>query len=260
MFRPAAVAGSFYPSDPAELKQCLAGFLTSANPPKVEGRLRALIVPHAGYIYSGPIAGFSYSLISNIKYQISKFVLLGPSHTVGFPGVAMSTASEWETPLGRVKTWKPEGIGAPFFDFDLAHEQEHCLEVQLPFLQTLYPEGDFKIFPALVGEVEAETVAQELEKVVDEETIMIVSSDLSHYQPYKQAVLRDKETLDAIVKKQLTVLETQGDACGLTPIIALVRLAQKHKWQAQLLDYRNSGDTAGDKSRVVGYGAVAFTS
>lgn len=277
MLRFPAVAGAFYPDDPQELTAMISDFLARAKPPEIEGRLRALIVPHAGYVYSGPVAAFGYSLVQklirNSQFGVHKFLLLGPTHTVGFAGAALSTADEWETPLGRVSLWRPDRIDPPFFDFDLAHSQEHCLEVQLPFLQCIYDIASpdtkvgakqsrslFSILPLILGETDPEEIARGLESWLDEQTLIIVSSDLSHYHPYNQAVDLDKTTIEAILKKQFTILETQGQACGMLPILALLHLAKKLDWQGQLLDYRNSGDTAGDKSRVVGYAAIAFSS
>jgi len=157
--------------------------------------------------------------------------------------------------LGSVTTRPLEKITPPFIEFDLAHLQEHCLEVQLPFLQVALGK-QFSILPLVVGEVNPEKLA--LEKIVKDEDLIIVSSDLSHYHTYSTAKELDQLTIEAILKNQITILETQGEACGLQPILSLLYLAQKKGWQAKSLDYRNSGDTAGDKSRVVGYAALAF--
>lgn len=256
--RQPAVAGAFYPGQAEDLRQMLAGFLEQANPPVIQGRLRALIVPHAGYIYSGPVAAFGFKLLPP---HIKKIILLGPAHTVVFTGAALSTADVWKTPLGRVPLWRPKKIAAPFFDFDLAHQEEHCLEVQLPFLQYLYDQKGQEvpsILPLIISEIDPEVVSRQLEDWLDKETLLIISSDLSHYHSYQSAIEKDHFTIQAILQKQSTVLETQGEACGMLPILAALYLAQRRKWQTQLLDYRNSGDTAGDKSRVVGYAAVAL--
>lgn len=259
VIRQPAVAGAFYPDNPKELQKMIADFLAAAKPPAVSGRLRALIVPHAGYVYSGPVAAVGYKLISNLKSKISKLILLGPAHTVGFAGAATSSATAWVTPLGQVKTWQPKNLETPFFEFDVAHLQEHCLEVQLPFLQSVFKDKDFKIFPVVMGDTDSEEVAAGLEKLIDDETLIIVSSDLSHYHPYKQAQGTDKLTVEAIVKGLKTILEVQGEACGLTPILTLMHLARLKNWQAKLLDYRNSGDTFGDKYKVVGYASIVFS-
>ena len=297
MIREPAVAGAFYPDNPKELQKMIAGFLAAANPSATPGRLRALIVPHAGYVYSGPVAAFGYkalqmchsepgakNLHGGIKdpsaeftpsndgahddMKLKKIILLGPAHKVSFSGAAMSSATAWATPLGHVKTWQPKNLEAPFFEFDSAHLQEHCLEVQLPFLQYIFAlpparggiegGGSFKIFPVVMGDTDPEEVAAGLEKLLDDETLIIISSDLSHSLPYRQAVQKDKETIGAILNGQMTILETQGEACGLMPILTLLHLAKKRNWRGQLLDYRNSGDTFGDKDKVVGYVAVAF--
>ncbi|MEK7508324.1 MAG: AmmeMemoRadiSam system protein B [Patescibacteria group bacterium] len=296
MIRESAVAGAFYPDDPKELQKMIEDFLATAKPPAISGRLRALIVPHAGYVYSGLVAAFGYKVLADCHSRPrsvvpanagtqsragssgnpatgspcpKKVILLGPAHTVSFVGAATSSAAVWTTPLGDVQTWQPKNLEAPFFEFDVAHLQEHCLEVQLPFLQHVlaFPParggieggGSFKIFPVVIGEADPEAVAQELIKLIDDETFLIVSSDLSHYLPYRQAQAKDKMTIEAIIKGWIAVLEVQGDACGLLPILTLLRLAKKRNWRGQLLDYRNSGDTFGDKDRVVGYASIAFS-
>lgn len=257
MIRYPAVAGAFYPADPEELKKTIGSFLAQVPVIQIKGRLRALIVPHAGYFYSGPVAAYGYKLFQNAKFRFQKFILLGPAHTVGFEGVAVSTAETWETPLGSITTWQPKKIIHPFIEFDLAHLQEHCLEVQLPFLQVVLNKK-FQIFPLVAGKVNPEKLASAFDKMIEDENFIIVSSDFSHYHTYSTAKDLDQLTIEAILKNQMTILETQGEACGLQSIIGLLYLAQKKGWQARLLDYRNSGDTAGDKSRVVGYAAIAF--
>ncbi|MBI5731848.1 MAG: AmmeMemoRadiSam system protein B [Candidatus Magasanikbacteria bacterium] len=259
MLRSPAVAGAFYPGEPKELSKMIADFLAQARPPQITGRLRALIVPHAGYVYSGPVAAFGYKLLADLLRHgegIDNFILLGPAHTIGFSGVALSSTDEWETPLGRVSLWRPPEVKPPFLYFDAAHKEEHCLEVQLPFLQFILKEKDFKICPLILGEANPEAVAREIEKWLNEKTLLIISSDLSHYHPYQEARELDKFTIDCVLKKQSALLEERGEACGLTPILTLLRLAH---WRPALLDYCNSGDTAGDKERVVGYAAVAFS-
>ena len=245
--REPAVAGMFYPADPGELCRMIEGFLSAAKPglhPK------AIIAPHAGYIYSGPVAASVYKRIDPEK--ISRVVLIGPSHRVPLRGLAGSSASFWRTPLGDVPVECPAFVPAN----DAAHEQEHSLEVQVPFLQTVL--GDFTLLPLVVGEASAEEVADVLEKCWGgPETLVVISSDLSHYESYDTAGAMDRAAADAILALDERGLE-YDNACGLVPICGLLHLAKKKKLRAELVDLRNSGDTAGPRDQVVGYGAFAF--
>jgi AmmeMemoRadiSam system protein B len=237
----------FYPADPGELCRMIEGFLSAAKPglhPK------AIIAPHAGYIYSGPVAASVYKRIDPEK--ISRVVLIGPSHRVPLRGLAGSSASFWRTPLGDVPVECPAFVPAN----DAAHEQEHSLEVQVPFLQTVL--GDFTLLPLVVGEASAEEVADVLEKCWGgPETLVVISSDLSHYESYDTAGAMDRAAADAILALDERGLE-YDNACGLVPICGLLHLAKKKKLRAELVDLRNSGDTAGPRDQVVGYGAFAF--
>ena len=247
MIRDPAVAGMFYPADPGELCRMIEGFLSAAKPglhPK------AIIAPHAGYIYSGPVAASVYKRIDPEK--ISRVVLIGPSHRVPLRGLAGSSASFWRTPLGDVPVECPAFVPAN----DAAHEQEHSLEVQVPFLQTVL--GNFTLLPLVVGEASAEEVADVLEKCWGgPETLVVISSDLSHYESYDTAGAMDRAAADAILALDERGLE-YDNACGLVPICGLLHLAKKKKLRAELVDLRNSGDTAGSRDQVVGYGAFAF--
>ena len=237
----------FYPADPGELCRMIEGFLSAAKPglhPK------AIIAPHAGYIYSGPVAASVYKRIDPEK--ISRVVLIGPSHRVPLRGLAGSSASFWRTPLGDVPVECPAFVPAN----DAAHEQEHSLEVQVPFLQTVL--GNFTLLPLVVGEASAEEVADVLEKCWGgPETLVVISSDLSHYESYETAGAMDRAAADAILALDERGLE-YDNACGLVPICGLLHLAKKKKLRAELVDLRNSGDTAGSRDQVVGYGAFAF--
>ena len=237
----------FYPADPGELCRMIEGFLSAAKPglhPK------AIIAPHAGYIYSGPVAASVYKRIDPEK--ISRVVLIGPSHRVPLRGLAGSSASFWRTPLGDVPVECPAFVPAN----DAAHEQEHSLEVQVPFLQTVL--GNFTLLPLVVGEASAEEVADVLEKCWGgPETLVVISSDLSHYESYDTAGAMDRAAADAILALDERGLE-YDNACGLVPICGLLHLAKKKKLRAELADLRNSGDTAGPRDQVVGYGAFAF--
>ncbi len=256
--RPSAVAGMFYPADPRTLADEVQGFLAEAHPHKV--RPKALIVPHAGYIYSGPIAASAYTTLKNFAPQIRRVVLLGPTHRVAVRGLALPDAEAFDTPLGRVKldTAAMRTIsGLPQVVVSgKAHALEHSLEVQLPFLQSVLP--DFTLLPLAVGMATAEEVAEVLEALWGgDETLIVISSDLSHYLPYADAQSFDGKTADYILNLREPIDHDQ--ACGGTPISGLIIAARKHHLQPNLLDLRNSGDTAGSQDRVVGYAAFAFT-
>ncbi|MBI4986840.1 MAG: AmmeMemoRadiSam system protein B [Rhodocyclales bacterium] len=256
--RPPAVAGMFYPGDAGKLGQTLAALLGAVKPPAVKPK--ALIVPHAGYVYSGPVAASAYALLAPLHDAIRRVVLFGPTHRVALRGLAVPTVDAFATPFGNVRLDK-EAIAAalqlPQVRFgDDAHAQEHSLEVQLPFLQAVL--GDFKLAPFAVGEASGEAVAEVMAALCGgAETLILVSSDLSHYQNYAAAQQTDRRTADDIL--HLRPLTSYDQACGAVPINGLLAAAQRLRLNPQLLDLRNSGDTAGDKSRVVGYAAFAFT-
>jgi len=258
--RKPAVAGSFYPDDPIELRGMIEGFLKKAKEVKVKGRLRAMVVPHAGYVYSAPVAASGYKLLASMKNQPSKIILMGPSHFAGFFGAAEAGADAWQTPLGMVKAGslrdkikKSDNIRK----IPEAHNSEHCLEVQLPFLQSVMKK-DFTIFPLLTGEVSPVVLANEIMDSIDDNTFIIASSDLSHYNSYEKAARLDSICNKAVPSLDISTMDESGDACGRTAILTLMNIAKKKKWKGVLLDYRNSGDTAGPKNQVVGYGCYAF--
>jgi len=245
--REPAVAGMFYPADSGELRRMIEGFLAAAKPGT---HPKAIIAPHAGYIYSGPIAASVYKRINPEK--ISRVVLIGPSHRVALRGMAASSAPAWRTPLGEVSVARPNFVQIS----DAAHAQEHSLEVQVPFLQVVL--GDFTLLPLVVGEASAEEVAEVLEKCWGgSETLIVISSDLSHYESSETA-----RAMDSAAAKAIVALNSRGldydNACGLVPIAGLLHLAKKKKMRAELVDLRNSGDTAGPRDQVVGYGSFAF--
>ncbi|MCL6643131.1 MAG: AmmeMemoRadiSam system protein B [Candidatus Bipolaricaulota bacterium] len=258
--RTAAVAGSFYPASPERLRRTVEALLVQANPPAFEGKLRGLIVPHAGYIYSGPVAATGYKLIQSLSLSSARILMLGPAHYVYFVGAATLDVDAWQTPLGLVKSSK-ELIAQALKNGDLldtpdAHAPEHSLEVQLPFLQVVLPHCT--IFPVLTGECDYRELARVLSSYLDELDLVIVSSDLSHYYSYDEAVQRDAVAHRAIEQLDIRLMEDHVEACGKTAILTLMQIARERGWSAKLLDYRNSGDTAGDKFRVVGYGCYAF--
>lgn len=257
--REPAVSGTFYPDDEKELKEMIEKFLKDAKEIKIGGRLRGLVVPHAGYVYSGPVAAYGYKLLMKQKPQSDKIILIGPSHYAMFLGVAEAGATIWKTPLGLVNA---SSLSSKITDRSLArasseaHRPEHCLEVQLPFLQSVL-NNNFTIYPILTGEVNPALLANALEPIIDKNTLVIASSDLSHYHPYENAKRIDGVTNDAITNFDFKKME-YIEACGKTGILTLMHIAKSKGWKNTLLDYRNSGDTAGPKNNVVGYGAHAF--
>ncbi|EIC31586.1 MULTISPECIES: AmmeMemoRadiSam system protein B [Methylomicrobium] len=258
MNRQPAVAGTFYPAEPQQLHLLLDQYLNDADTaPKVP---KAIIVPHAGYIYSGPIAATAYARLLKAHDQISRVVLIGPSHRVGFHGLAITSAQNFVTPLGSIEV-DQRAVHAiaqlPFVDYlEQAHVMEHSLEVHLPFLQEML--DDFKIVPIVTGDAPAEQVAQVLGMLWGgEETLIVVSSDLSHYHDYATCQELDKATSAAIEKLQYESLGIDS-ACGRVAIGGLLKLARDKSLAVKNIDLRNSGDTAGDKKRVVGYGAYVI--
>jgi MEMO1 family protein len=262
MIRKAAVAGGFYPLEKRGIESHIENYLSEAKSTQIPGNLRGLVVPHAGYVYSGPIAAYGYKLLSSHQKNIQKIILLGPSHHAGFYGAAEAGFDVWETPIGKVKAGKisdllenPDPDLFPIYPE--AHIPEHCLEVQLPFLQ-MAMKKEFTIFPLLICEIDPGKLALALRNAIDEKTLVIASSDLSHYHPYEKAMKIDAIANDAIPRLDIQKFEEYGDACGKLPILTLMHLAKLNGWTGKFLDYRNSGDTAGDKDRVVGYGCFAF--
>jgi MEMO1 family protein len=252
MIREPAVAGTFYPGEPKQLGKMIKQFLAEAKEIKVDGKLRGLVVPHAGYVYSGPIAAYGYKLLA--KQGFEKSIILGPSHYASFYGACEAGAELWRTPLGGVRA---KSVGDPLINvYPEVHAQEHCLEVQLPFLQSI--NDNFLVWPVLCGNVDPAELAEVVIRQIDVKTIVIASSDLSHYNEYARAVQIDKTANEAVPALDIARFSREGDACGKTAILTLMHIAKKKGWKGKLLDYRNSGDTAGPKSEVVGYGCYAF--
>ncbi|MBI5719619.1 MAG: AmmeMemoRadiSam system protein B [Burkholderiales bacterium] len=260
--RAAAVAGVFYPADPAALAGVVQACLRDARAaggPAQPTQPKVLLVPHAGFVYSGPIAGSAYALLAPWRERLRRVVLLGPTHRVAVRGLAASTARGFETPLGVVPVDRV-GLDAiadlpQVGPSDAAHAEEHSLEVQLPFLQCTLDR--FTLVPLAVGRATPEEVAEVLERLWGgDETLIVISSDLSHYLPYAQAQARDRATIERVLRLDPEL--HHHEACGATPLAGALLAARRHGLVARLLDLRNSGDTAGDTRRVVGYGAVAF--
>lgn len=254
-----AVAGLFYPGDARVLQETVDALLAAAQPAPAEPLPKAIVAPHAGYVYSGPVAASIYARLWPLRGRVTRVVLLGPTHRVAIRGLAYPGCHWFETPLGKVEIDQdaldvlrmlPQVTCSP-----AAHAQEHSLEVHVPFLQAVL--GTFKLVPLAVGHASPAEVAAVLDALWGgPETLIVVSSDLSHYLPYREAQQVDQATADAIVHLR-TDIDHEG-ACGATPVSGLAYTARRRGLTAELVDLRNSGDTAGDKSRVVGYGAFAF--
>lgn len=257
--RPAAVAGTFYPGDAARLRTDIRNLLDrvaaqAVTPPK------ALIAPHAGYVYSGPVAATAYARVEPLRGRVKRVVLLGPCHRVAVRGLALPGVERFETPLGSI----PVDAAAvrslralpQIVESAAAHAQEHSLEVHLPFLQETL--GEFTLVPLAVGDAAPQEVAEVLEHLWGgDETLIVVSSDLSHYLPYQTAQRTDGQTV-----RDMLALDPRIDhhhACGATPVNGLLLVARRRGLVPELLDLRNSGDTAGDRNRVVGYASLAFS-
>ena len=262
--RPPAVAGSFYPADRAALAHEVAAYLAAAPSPAPGTRPKAIIAPHAGYVYSGASAATAYACLQNAQPPIRRVVLLGPTHRVPVRGLAVPTVEAFATPLGVIpldQALREQVLQHPsVVESDPAHAFEHSLEVQLPFLQTILGEGKFTLLPLAVGDATPQEVAAVLELVWGgPETLLVISSDLSHFHPDGEARQIDRRTAEAILARQTPLTHTQ--ACGATPINGLLLAARRHHLQATLLDLRTSADTTEvrtDRSRVVGYAAFRF--
>ena len=255
--RPAAVAGLFYPEDAARLARDIAGLLAQA--PGGDGCVKALIAPHAGYPYSGPTAARAYRLLETRRAWIRRVVLLGPAHRVFLEGMAVPSVEAFSTPLGEVPVDRAavaRALELPGVQVrDDAHAAEHSLEVHLPFLQSVL--DHFEVVPVVVGVCPARDVAALLDVLWGgDETLIVVSSDLSHFHAYEDARRLDAETTAHIEARQATL--GPEDACGAFAVNGLLLAAQAHGLDVRTLDVRNSGDTAGDRQRVVGYGAYAL--
>jgi AmmeMemoRadiSam system protein B len=256
--RPPAVAGMFYTGDPERLAGEVASMLAEARPAAMTPK--ALIVPHAGHVYSGPIAASAYALLAPLASRIRRVVLFGPAHRVAVRGLALPDVEAFATPLGTVlldaEAMRAARALPQVVVSDAAHAAEHSLEVQLPFLQGVL--DNFRLVPFVVGDTSGHEVAEVIDLLWGgAETLIVISSDLSHYLPYADARQTDRATADSIAR--LDPLTEFDQACGALPINGLIEVARRKRLHPTLLDLRNSGDTAGDRSRVVGYAAFAFT-
>jgi len=259
LVRAPAVAGAFYPANPAVLAETVASLLSAAGRSDDVTVPKAIVVPHAGYVYSGAVAASVYARLAPAAANIRRIVLLGPTHRVGIRGMALPAATHFATPLGTVEIDRE--ACALIADLpqvqvtDLPHAQEHSLEVQLPFLQTLLPR--FRLLPLAVGSASAEAVAEVLERLWGgNETRIVISSDLSHFLPYAMAREIDGATAARVLAFDPAI--SHEEACGATPLNGMLLAARRHGLEGKLIDLCNSGDTAGDRHRVVGYGGFAF--
>ncbi len=259
--RAPAVAGFFYPADARQLSDAVDGYLAAAGDPGGVRLPKAIIVPHAGYVYSAPIAAPAFAALRKAADRVRRVVLLGPAHRIAVHGLAAPSATAFRTPLGDVPI--DQASIAALSDLpqverrDLPHRDEHCLEVQLPFLQRIL--HDFTLVPLVVGDAGPDEVAEVLERLWGgPETLIVISSDLSHYHDYATAQRMDASAAAAIESFDLHGLD-QDQACGRLPILGLLTAARRHGLAVTRLDLRNSGDTAGPRDRVVGYGSWILT-
>lgn len=258
-------AGSFYPEDAETLRFAVNQYIDAAEVNCDKCRLKAVISPHAGYIYSGYTAGYSYKVVQKCAKGFSgtvKVFLLGPSHKALVEGMVVSGVDEWHTPFGSVavsdvakELTKNEEL---FSDIDQAHLQEHSLEVQLPFIHLALPSHQYEIIPILCSDLDYKAAAQLVNKYLDDNSLIVVSTDLSHYQPYDIANAKDKKTIDAILNLDSELFIQDGDVCGKMSVLMLIELAKMNSWKVNLAHYNNSGDAVGDKSAVVGYASMYF--
>jgi len=261
MLRKAAVKDIFYPGESGELKGMIDKFLDGFQQKKLDGKLKALIVPHAGYRYSGSIAAEGYKYLKGLdQSRCWKILLLGPSHHLPFYGAAPSSSSEWELPFGNIFVKDVRDELESFSEISEVQDvdiEEHSLEVQVPFIQRCLK--NFELYPLLLGQIRAEKLANDLLDFCSrDDVVVVVSSDLSHFKPYKDAQDTDLETCNAIKEGDVERFKEVGDACGRKGIETLMHISEKLNWQRDMLTYKNSGDTASDKSRVVGYTSFIF--
>lgn len=259
LIRKPAVANLFYTGNPTELERQVNFFLESSVDVTLEGSLKTLIVPHAGYTYSGIVAGSAYRHLKKLDQNKNwKVILLGPSHKYPLNGATVCAYNKFLTPLGEIKVSDiAQELVKKLGFIPYADSQEHSLEVQLPFLQMSLK--NFELIPIMLGRINVKALADLLKPYMDENTLLVISTDLSHFFTYEKAI-----EIDSICNKAIPSLDTEtmmndGDACGIYGVLTSMFLAKNFGWKGNFLDYKNSGDTGGDKTRVVGYGAYAFT-
>ena len=260
--RPSAVAGLFYPASKHQLQDEVQAYLKQAQQIDSPQRpIRAIIAPHAGYQYSGPIAASVYRMVAERCANVTHVILLGPAHRVAFRGIAAPSVDQFMTPLGPIDLDRENIKSLEKFSFvhvsDLPHQEEHSLEVHLPFLQTVL--SNFQLTPLVVGDCRPDQVHQVLDTFWNQtDNLIVISSDLSHFHDYTTAQRMDQATSHAIETLAYDKLD-YDHACGRTPVQGVLLLAKEHGLTVQTVDLRNSGDTAGTKDRVVGYGAYVIS-
>jgi len=249
LIRQPAVAGRFYPSDPLSLESAIQEFLNRVPTTVQYDNVKAIIVPHASHVCSGQVAAYAYKVLQNNKKK--KIILIGPAHTVYFDGFVSDDSDYWATPLGSVKVMKND-----FIKNSSPHREEHCLEVQLPFLQMVL--DDFEVLPIVVGGCDPKILSKKVIDIYDDETMVVISSDLSHFNDYDTAVEFDTVTNKAIENLDYDTITIEGDACGKIPLLAVVDMANYFGWKCKMLEYKNSGDVLGYRSHVVGYSSFVI--
>lgn len=264
--RPAAVAGLFYPEDASALNAEVKHYLEQGRLQMLREdvltqggltQLTTLVVPHAGYPYSGRTAGRAYAELERLPQKPRKILMLGPAHRVYTPSISVAAVEAYQTPLGLVKVSQVAHDLARQYGYSPeVHRQEHALEVQLPFLQCVLP--DFEIIPIVIGGANPEQLALQLAPYLDADTLLLVSTDLSHFFTEEKARWVDGVSNAAIAALDQARFRAQGDACGKIGVLVAMALARKHHWSSFLLDYTTSAEASGDRSRVVGYGAYAM--
>lgn len=257
-------AGKFYPESPAELMETINRLSAEAEKTVAvqpdDRKLKAIVIPHAGYVYSGWTAAHAGAVLKGKQFK--RVILMGPDHRIGFSNAAISAVDAYQTPLGIVPLHKDAAklrAGSTLFQAVPASDQmEHSLEVVLPFLQ--YSLKNFSLIPMVMGNRgDFQTISNHIADLLDNETLIVVSSDLSHFLPYNQAKIKDKETINMILNlEDEKLLVRENAACGVIPLCSVIRFADRFNWRPELIHYSNSGDTAGTKDRVVGYAAIAF--
>lgn len=261
--RKPAVAGLWYPANRQKLEQVIEQLTVQARKTRItippNNQLKALILPHAGYIYSGLTAAHASLVLEGRRYR--KVILLGPDHRVGFKNGAISDVKAYQTPLGLVRlhaaAQKLRLHTGLFHPSRTSDRYEHSLEAIIPFLQAYLIE--FELIPIVLGPSDIQQMADIIDPLLDQDTLLVISSDLSHFLPYTAATERDRQTMDLILNQRpARLINRENSACGKIPILVLLELARRHQWNSVLLHYSNSGDTAGDKDRVVGYAAIAY--
>jgi MEMO1 family protein len=256
-----AVAGRFYPDQPVVLNQLLDQYLSEAPAPDLQQNLRVIVAPHAGYIYSGPTAGYSYRQLESLDPETHwKVFLLGPSHRYPLRGVSVCAFDQYQTPLGNIPvSTLAKDLAKRMGFIPEADLMEHSLEVQLPFLQRQLK--SFEIIPLVLGHPSPTQLAQVLLPFAEQpDVLFVISTDLSHFFTYEKARQIDAIANESIPSLDIQRMTKEGDACGIIGVLTAMEMARLSGWQGHFLDYRNSGDTAGPRDQVVGYGAYSFTS